>query len=200
MARRCALSDQVSPSRFQGAGITASRRSRRLEASSSAAVVRGEPRRRIRRGTKGRALCRADDRIYVESEPDWRGRRITFSLARVLRPLRSRSSGRRLIETGSQASAIADADRADGRQHSPGTSVIVDQAPSNVRTQLNVVGLLRYDEFTEGELNRPRTNSVLCGAMRGQQLVAACKVRHASAMRAGDSVVTLLRNLSRAIV
>jgi adenine phosphoribosyltransferase len=89
------------------------------------------------------------DRICVESEPDWRGRRITFSLARVLT-----SSDRVLlvddwIETGSQASAIADAIAQMGATLT-GTSVIVDQAPGRIRTDLNVVGLLRYDELPEG--------------------------------------------------
>jgi adenine phosphoribosyltransferase len=89
------------------------------------------------------------DRILVESEPDWRERRITFSLARVFGP-----SDRVLlvddwIETGSQASAIAEAIAQMGATLI-GSSVIVDQAPHNVRTRLNVVGLLRYDELPDG--------------------------------------------------
>ncbi len=57
---------------------------------------------------------RPGDRVQVTSEPDWRGRRITFSVACVFGP-----SDRILlvddwIETGSQASAIADGGRADG--------------------------------------------------------------------------------------
>lgn len=89
---------------------------------------------------------RPGDRVQVTSEPDWRGRRITFTVARVL------DSGDRVllvddwIETGSQASAIASAIEEMGAEL-VGTSVIVDQAPEKVRSALNVVGLLRHDQL-----------------------------------------------------
>ena len=88
----------------------------------------------------------AGDRVTVTSEPDWRGRRIDFSVARVFG-----SSDRVLlvddwIETGSQACAIADA---IGQMQAVivGTSVIVDQAPGDVRSSLNVIGLLTHEEL-----------------------------------------------------
>ena len=76
------------------------------------------------------------DRICVESEPDWRGRRVTFSVPRVFG-----RSDRILIvddwiETRSQASAIADAIAQMGAAL-VGTSVIVDQAPDTIRSALN---------------------------------------------------------------
>lgn len=89
---------------------------------------------------------RPGDRVQVTSEPDWRGRRITFTVARVL------DSGDRVlpvddwIETGSQAFAIASAIEEMGAEL-VGTSVIVDQAPEKVRSALNVVGLLRHDQL-----------------------------------------------------
>lgn len=75
--------------------------------------------------------------MYVESEPDWRSRRVTFSVARVFS-----ESDRVLlvddwIETGSQATAIAGAIRQMGATV-VGTSVIVDQASGGVREALGV--------------------------------------------------------------
>ena len=89
---------------------------------------------------------RPGDRVEVTSEPDWRGRRITFSVSRVFGP-----SDRVLlvddwIETGSQASAIAGAIAQMGAVL-VGTSVVVDQAPTAIRSALNIVGLLRHDEL-----------------------------------------------------
>lgn len=91
---------------------------------------------------------RSGDRISVTSEPDWRGRRITFSVAHVFGP-----SDRILlvddwIETGSQAAAIADAIAQMGATL-VGTSVIVDQAPEPIRSALNVVGLLLHGELPD---------------------------------------------------
>ena len=88
--------------------------------------------------------------MYVESELDWRGRRITFSVARVLD-----QSDRVLlvddwIETGSQATAIPAAVVKIGATTLVGTSVIVNQAPDSVRESLNVVSLLRYHELPQG--------------------------------------------------
>lgn len=85
-------------------------------------------------------------RIEVTSDPDWRGRKVSFSLAHVLQP-----SDRVLlvddwIETGSQAMAIADAIGQMGATL-VGTSVIVDQAPDRIRSILNVVGLLQHSEL-----------------------------------------------------
>jgi adenine phosphoribosyltransferase len=92
---------------------------------------------------------RPGDRIYVESEPDWRGRRITFSVARVLDRADRVLLVDDWIETGSQATAIADAIAQMGATL-VGTSVMVDQAPDPIRDALSVVGLLRYDELPEG--------------------------------------------------
>ena len=92
---------------------------------------------------------RTGDRVDVQSDPDWRGRRITFSIANVLT-----SADRVLIvddwiETGSQAKAVAHAISQMGATL-VGTSVIVDQAPESIRAAMNVVGLLRWDELPPG--------------------------------------------------
>lgn len=85
----------------------------------------------------------------MESEPDWLGRRVTFSVARVFDPADQVLLVDDWIETGSQATAIADAIAQMGATLA-GTSVIVDQAPTSIRTALNVIGLLRYDELPVG--------------------------------------------------
>ena len=92
---------------------------------------------------------RPEELIRVESQPDWRGKRVEFTVARVLTP------GDRVllvddwIETGSQATAIADAITQMGATL-VGTAVIVDQAADHVRDALKVVGLLRWDELPPG--------------------------------------------------
>jgi adenine phosphoribosyltransferase len=93
---------------------------------------------------------RAGERIRVMSDPDWRGRRIAFEVARVFGP-----SDRILlvddwIETGSQASAIARAISEMGATL-VGTSVIVDQAPLAARSHLNISGLLRNSDLPESD-------------------------------------------------
>lgn len=89
---------------------------------------------------------RPGDRIYVESAPDWRGRRITFSVAHVFGPADRILLVDDWIETGSQATAIAEAIGQMGATI-VGTSVIVDQSPSPVRSRLKVAGLVAYDEL-----------------------------------------------------
>lgn len=92
---------------------------------------------------------RSGARIFVESEPDWRNRRITFSLAHVLYEEDRVLLIDDWIETGSQATAIADAIHQMGATLL-GTRVMVDQAPEPVRVALNVSGLLRHDELPPG--------------------------------------------------
>lgn len=89
---------------------------------------------------------RPEDQVKVVSEPDWRGRRVEFSIARVLTATDRVLLVDDWIETGSQATAIAEAIRQTGATLA-GTTVIVDQASSHVRAVLNVVGLLRRDEL-----------------------------------------------------
>jgi adenine phosphoribosyltransferase len=89
---------------------------------------------------------RPGDRVQVTSEPDWRGRRVTFEVARVLDATDRVLLVDDWIETGSQASAIRDAIGQMGATLI-GMSVIVDQAPATVRSALGVVGLLRHDEL-----------------------------------------------------
>lgn len=90
----------------------------------------------------------AGESVHVTSEPDWRGRRITFRLAKVFGP------GDRVlivddwIETGSQATAVALAIEQMGAAV-VGTSVIVDQAPDSIASALHVVGILKHDELPE---------------------------------------------------
>lgn len=98
---------------------------------------------------------RPGDRVEVTSEPDWRGRRITFQVSRVFGP-----SDRILlvddwIETGSQASAIAAAIVQMGATLL-GTSVIVDQAPETIRSALDVVGLAKAGPCRCARSERPR--------------------------------------------
>ena len=90
--------------------------------------------------------------------------------------------------TGSQASAIADAVAQMGATLI-GSSVIVDQAPSNVRTQLNVVGLLRYDELPEAaestaclprQLIDKNAAESLYGSATGCGLQSSADLGHAS--------------------
>ena len=92
---------------------------------------------------------RTEDLIRVESQSDWRGRRVEFTLARVLTRRDRVLLADDWIETGSQATAIADAITRMGASLES-TSVIVDQAPDHVRDALNVVGLLRRDELPPG--------------------------------------------------
>jgi adenine phosphoribosyltransferase len=92
---------------------------------------------------------RSGDRVFVESEPDWRGRRIAFSVARVFTAADRVLLVDDWIETGSQATAIAAAIAQMGATL-VGTSVIVNQAPSSIGEALNVAALLRYDELPAG--------------------------------------------------
>lgn len=94
---------------------------------------------------------RSGDRVYVESEPDWRGRRVTFSIARVLSEADRVLLVDDWIETGSQATAIADSIRQMGATV-VGVSVMVDQAPDGVREALGVSGLVRHDELPPSDV------------------------------------------------
>ena len=89
-----------------------------------------------------------DDSVHVTSEPDWRGRRITFRLARVFGPADRILIVDDWIETGSQATAVAQAIRQMGAEV-VGTSVLVDQAPEAVVAELRVSGVLKHDELPE---------------------------------------------------
>lgn len=91
---------------------------------------------------------RPGDQVRATSAPDWRGRSVTYSVPRVFGPNDRILLVDDWIETGSQASAIADAVAQMGATL-VGTSVIVDQAPAGIRSALNVVGLLRSDQLPE---------------------------------------------------
>lgn len=86
------------------------------------------------------------DKVTVISEPDWKGRRIEFRLAKVLQPADRVLLVDDWIETGSQASAIADAVSSMGATLI-GTSVIVNQASPAVCSALKVVALIQYGEL-----------------------------------------------------
>lgn len=88
----------------------------------------------------------ADEKLVVTSEPDWRGRRVEFALARTLGPIDRVLIVDDWIETGSQATAIAGAVAQMGAMV-VGTSVIVDQTTTDVRSALQVVGLLDFGEL-----------------------------------------------------
>lgn len=84
--------------------------------------------------------------VEVTSLPDWRGKRVTFSLARVL----SAADGALLvddwIETGSQAKAVKEAIETCGAQLI-GTSILVDDTTADVRRDLNVIALVSSKEL-----------------------------------------------------
>ncbi len=85
-------------------------------------------------------------KVTVTSDRDWRGHRHTFRLAEVLGP-----SDRVLlvddwIETGSQANAIASAVSSMGAAR-VGVAVIVDQAPPEIGSALNAVGLINHTDL-----------------------------------------------------
>lgn len=84
--------------------------------------------------------------VVTTSDPDWRGRRITFEISRILGP-----SDRVLlvddwIETGSQADAVRRAIEICGAEF-VGTSVIVDQTTPSRRSALRVSSLVKATEL-----------------------------------------------------
>jgi adenine phosphoribosyltransferase len=85
-------------------------------------------------------------RAQATSDPDWRGRRITFEVSRILGP------GDRVllvddwIETGSQAAAIQQAINACGAEL-VGVSVIVDQTTPTKRALVRVESLVLAAEL-----------------------------------------------------
>lgn len=85
-------------------------------------------------------------KVEVVSAPDWRGRRTTIRVARLLSP------GDRVllvddwIETGSQGRAVKQAVEMCGAQM-VGTSVLVDDTSAEVRADLQVVGLVSSTEL-----------------------------------------------------
>jgi adenine phosphoribosyltransferase len=82
----------------------------------------------------------------VTTNPDWRGNRTNFRLAKLLGPTDRALIVDDWVETGSQASAVAEAIELMGAVLI-GTSVIVDQSPEPVRSALKLIGLLRQDEL-----------------------------------------------------
>lgn len=89
------------------------------------------------------------DNATTTSDPDWRGRRITFEISRILGP------GDRVllvddwIETGSQADAVRRAIDLCGAIL-VGTSVIVDQTTPAKRGLLRVTALVRACDLPTG--------------------------------------------------
>lgn len=85
-------------------------------------------------------------KVTVQSEPDWRGRRISFEMARSV------TVGRRVlmvddwIETGSQASAVRQAVEDCGGELL-GVSVLVDDAPDEVTSAMKVQSVVSSAEL-----------------------------------------------------
>jgi adenine/guanine phosphoribosyltransferase-like PRPP-binding protein len=84
--------------------------------------------------------------LVTTSDPDWRGRRVTFEISLILEP-----SDRVLlvddwIETGSQADAVRRAIEICGAEF-VGTSVIVDQTTPSRRSALRVSSLVKATEL-----------------------------------------------------
>lgn len=86
------------------------------------------------------------EKVEVVSAPDWRGREVRISIARVLTPTDKVLLVDDWIETGSQASAVKAAVSACGAELF-GTSVIVDDTTAEVRRDLNVVAVVTSDEL-----------------------------------------------------
>jgi adenine phosphoribosyltransferase len=86
------------------------------------------------------------DNATATSDPDWRGRRITFEISRVLGPADRVLLVDDWIETGSQADAVRRAIELCGAEL-VGTSVIVDQTTQSKRELLRVKSLLRASEL-----------------------------------------------------
>jgi adenine phosphoribosyltransferase len=89
------------------------------------------------------------EKVEVLTAPDWRGRRVSIQLARVIS-----SADRALlvddwIETGSQARAVKEAVESCGAKLI-GTSVVVDDTTTDVRAALNVVSLVGSAELPAG--------------------------------------------------
>jgi adenine phosphoribosyltransferase len=89
------------------------------------------------------------EKVEVLSAPDWRGRRLTFQLARVLVPTDRVLLVDDWIETGSQARAAKQAVEACGATVT-GVSVVVDDTTADVRGELKVVGLLLSTDLPQG--------------------------------------------------
>lgn len=85
-------------------------------------------------------------KVTVTSDRDWRGHRHAFRVAKVLGPLDRVLLVDDWIETGSQATAIASAVSSMGATL-VGAAVIVDQAPPEIRSALNVVGLVNHTDL-----------------------------------------------------
>ena len=88
--------------------------------------------------------------IKVTSNPDWRGRQLTFEVQPLLTAADRVLIVDDWIETGSQATAIADAVATSGAEVC-GVSVIVDQCSDDTRRTLNVCGLVCSDQLPPHE-------------------------------------------------
>lgn len=86
------------------------------------------------------------EKIHANSEPGWQARRHTFRIAKVFGPADRVLLVDDWIETGSQAAAITEAVTSMGA-NAVGVSVIVDQAPPQIRSSLNVTGLVDYTDL-----------------------------------------------------
>lgn len=85
-------------------------------------------------------------KLEVVSAPDWRGRAVTFRLARVLASADMALLVDDWIQTGSQARAIKEAVEVSGARFA-GTSVIVDETTADAGVDLNLVSLVRSAEL-----------------------------------------------------
>jgi adenine phosphoribosyltransferase len=86
------------------------------------------------------------DKVEVTSAPDWRGREVPISIARILDAQDKVLLVDDWIETGSQARAVKAAVEACGAELT-GTSVVVDDTTAAVRAELNVIAMVRSDEL-----------------------------------------------------
>ena len=85
-------------------------------------------------------------RVTTTSEPDWRGRQISFEISKVLGPTDRVLLVDDWIETGSQADAVRRAIELCGAVL-VGTSVIVDQRSPSRCEALRLSSLVRYSEL-----------------------------------------------------
>jgi adenine phosphoribosyltransferase len=95
-------------------------------------------------------------KVEVTSLPDWRGRRVELQMARILSPADRVLLVDDWVETGSQALAVKTAVEMCGAEL-VGVSVLVDDAPDDVRSRLGLVGIVGKVELVADANSLPVT-------------------------------------------
>ena len=95
-------------------------------------------------------------KVEVTSLPDWRGRRVELQMARILSPADRILLVDDWVETGSQALAVKSAVETC-QAELVGVSVLVDDAPADVRSRLGLVGVVGKVDLGSGANTLPVT-------------------------------------------